>query len=256
MYTRVKTQKEIDSMRTSGAMLAKVLDHVSTLVAPGVSTLELADAAKKELSSLGGKPAFLGYPGAFSPFPHVLCTSVNEQIVHGVPSSTAVLKEGDIISMDFGVEYQGMITDSALSLVVGESTDRVKTLVSDTQQSMQAGIDVLRDGIKTGDVGHAVESFINKRYGIVRDMVGHGVGHNLHEDPNIPNTGRKGSGHKLEAGMTIAIEPMITLGSHKVIFEDDGWTISTADGSLSAHFEHTVLITEDGFEILTLRASE
>jgi methionyl aminopeptidase len=252
MYTKVKTTSEIEAMRESGKMLATVLTVLTPRVEPGITTKALADAAAKELKALGGEAPFLGYgqPG----FPDVICISVNDEVVHGIPSQR-VVKEGDIVSLDFGVKYRGMITDSAISLIAGKPREqRHAELLEFTEKSMMAGINAVRDGIRTGDIGAAVQIVLDrKRYGIVRDLVGHGVGHMVHEDPNIPNYGRPGSGPELHAGMTIAIEPMATLGGEAVYLGDDEWTILTRDGSWAAHFEHTVLITEDGAEILTLR---
>lgn len=253
MYTRVKTPSEIAAMRESGRMLAAVLNALQPLTQPGITTKELAGHAAKELKALGGKAPFLGYHG----FPDVICISVNDEVVHGIPSKR-VLREGDIVGLDFGVDYRGMITDSAMTVAVGAVKPHVKELLQYTERSMLAGIDVVRDGVRVGDIGAAVEAVLQQKgYGIVRDLVGHGVGHELHEDPNIPNYGRKGSGPALKAGMTIAIEPMATLGGkhgEQVYIAGDGWTILTNDGSWAAHFEHTVLITEDGAEILTDRA--
>lgn len=248
MYTRVKTETEISHMRESGRMLATVLKALKSKVAVGMTTKELADIAKIELRGLGGQPAFLGFHG----FPDVLCVSVNNEVVHGIPSYQKVIADGDIVSMDFGVSYRNMITDAAISTVVGHSTKQKDDLLRATEASMMAGIATIKGGVKTGTIGNAVETVLNKaKYGIVRDLVGHGVGHSLHEDPNIPNYGRANSGIKLESGMTIAIEPMATMGSEQVYVAEDEWTIHTKDGSLAAHFEHTVLITEPGYEILT-----
>ena len=248
MYTKVKTADEIAAMRESGKMLATVLQLLNTRVAAGMTTKDLADLAKQELQKLGGQPSFLGYQG----FPDVLCVSVNEEVVHGIPRSDKIIAQGDIVSLDFGVTYKGMITDGAISVIVGEGSDAVKNLVTTTKDAMLAGIQTLQDGVKVGTIGAAVESVLDAAsYGIVRDLVGHGVGHYLHEDPNIPNYGRANTGVKLEAGMTVAIEPMATLGTDKVYIAEDDWTIITQDHSRSAHFEHTVLITDDGFEILT-----
>ncbi len=247
MLTKVKTDTEIQAMRTSGKLLAQVLSVLSKKLEPGMTTTDLADLAKQELRGTGGTPTFLGMYG----FPNVLCVSVNDEVVHGIPSGR-IIKDGDIVSMDFGVTYDGMITDAAVSVIAGSVTDpKNARLVRDTAAALSAGIGVLKAGCKSGDVGHAVESSLGSRYGIVRDLVGHGVGHQLHEEPNIPNYGKAGTGTKLEAGMTIAIEPMVTLGTYKVLTDNDGWTIKTQDGSWSAHFEHTVLITETGSEILT-----
>lgn len=237
-------------MRESGRLLATVHATLKEAITEGMTTKDLAEIAKRELRSTGGQPTFLGYYG----FPDVLCVSVNEEVVHGIPSSGKVLKSGDIVSMDFGVTYEGMITDSAITEIVGGAKDKkAEALVETTKKSLHAGIAALKDGVQVGDIAHAVQRVLDHgKYGIVRELVGHGVGHALHEDPNIPNFGRAGTGPVLEAGMTIAIEPMATIGSHKVATAKDGWTIYTQDGSLAAHFEHTVLITENGAEILTI----
>lgn len=247
--TRIKTQDEIHAIRESGRMLATVFSVLRQIVAPGLTTKDLAEAAKQELKKLGGQPAFLGYHG----FPDVICISLNDEVVHGIPRKDRIIAGGDIVSMDFGVRYRGMITDSAISLFAGAPRSRAEQkLLSVTEASLYAGIGVLKDGVRVGTIAHAIEETIKPHhYGIVRDLVGHGVGHELHEDPNIPNYGRAYTGPTLRAGMTIAIEPMVTLGGHRVFVHDDGWTISTADSSRSAHFEHTVLITETGSEIIS-----
>lgn len=253
MMTKVKTLAEIAAMRESGRMLATVLQLLRTKVEPGISTLQLADIAKQELRSLGGQPPFLGYPGGPNSFPHVLCTSVNDAVVHGIPRIDEVLQKGDVVGLDFGVSYRGMITDGAISVIVGNTGDqKVKDLLMYTERSLQAGIGAVRGGARVGDIGAAVQAVLEpKRYGIVRDLVGHGVGHEVHEEPNLPNYGRAGTGMELRPGMTIAIEPMATLGTHQVKLDRDGWTVRTRDGSIAAHFEHTVLVTDDGYEILT-----
>jgi methionyl aminopeptidase len=249
MMTRIKNPEEIAHMRESGRMLASVLQYLEPQVEPGVTTKHLAELAVAELKRLGGKPAFLGYQG----FPDVICISLNNEVVHGIPRADRIIQEGDIVSLDFGVIYHGMITDAAISVIAGKAKDpRHTQLVNITEQSLQAGINVVCDGVQTGDIGAAVQAVLDKfKYGIVRDLVGHGVGHFVHEDPNVPNYGRPHRGERLSAGMTIAIEPMATLGTDRVFLAPDGWTILTADNSWSAHFEHTVLITEDGAEILT-----
>lgn len=250
MYTKVKNSHEIIAMRESGRQLATVLDYLRQFVVPGVTTKELADLAAEKLRKLGGKPAFLGYQG----FPDVICISLNDEVVHGIPRRDRVVREGDIVSLDFGVAVDRMITDAAISVVAGTTKNsRVTQLLIETERSLMAGIGELKSGVRVGTVAHAIELVLNKHhYGIVRDMVGHGVGHFVHEDPNIPNYGRSNTGPELMAGMTIAIEPMATLGGEEVFIDGDGWTIKTRDGSLAAHFEHTILITEQGFEILTL----
>jgi methionyl aminopeptidase len=247
MFTQIKTDQEIENMRVGGQMLATVLRVTAERVVPGITTKELSDFAENELKKLGGTPAFLGYHG----FPAGLCVSVNNEVVHGIPGKKQIA-DGDVVSLDFGVLYKGLITDSALTVIVGEVPQEVADLVHKTEQSMFAGIDVLHDGVKVGDIGAAVQKTLEQGgYGIVRDLVGHGVGHELHEEPNIPNVGIVGQGPILRAGMTIAIEPMATLGTHRVYVDSDNWTIKTEDSSIAAHFEHTVLITDSGFEILT-----
>lgn len=248
MFTRVKSPEEIQNMRVSGGMLADVLQSISRQAATGMSGKDVSEIAKQELKALGGKPSFLGYGG----FPDIICISMNDEIVHGIPNATA-FAEGDLVSFDFGVTYNGMITDSAFSMFIGKAPGKdAERLLKTTEQSMYAGIDALKDGVRVGDIASAIEHVLRReKLGIVRELVGHGVGHDLHEDPNIPNYGVAGTGPKLSAGMTIAIEPMATLGAHNISVDEDGWTIRTRDGSLAAHFEHTILITDNGHEILT-----
>lgn len=249
MITRVKTPEEIEAMRQAGRRLATVLQLLRKEIEPGMTTKDLADIAKAELTRLGGQPSFLGYQS----FPDVICISVNDAVVHGIPRDDVVLKDGDVVGLDFGVTYHEMITDGAISVVVGDNGDSKKRqLVQDTEEAMMTGIKTVKAGCHVGDIGAAIEAVLTKKgYGIVRDLVGHGVGHELHEDPNIPNYGRKGTGMVLQAGMTIAIEPMATLGGDAVVTAGDNWTVKTRDGSLAAHFENTVLVTETGYEILT-----
>jgi methionyl aminopeptidase len=247
MMTKIKTPAELAEMRESGRMLATVLDIVQKAIVPGITTKELDTIAAEELEKLGGKPAFLGYYG----FPGVICISLNDEVVHGIPGKQ-VVKNGDIISFDFGVNYQGMITDAARSILVGPHNKAKQILIDGTLESLDAGIAAVKKGVQVGDISAAVQAVLDEYgYGIVRDLVGHGVGHALHEEPNIPNYGKAGTGPVLSAGMTIAIEPMTTLGSYKVYTAADGWTILTRDGSLAAHFEDTILVTETGAEILT-----
>lgn len=249
MYTKVKTAAEIDAMRQSGRMLATVLSELKKVLSPEQSTKEIADHAARELKSLGGNPAFLGYHG----FPDVICISVNDEVVHGIPRKNKIIREGDLVGLDFGVNYQGMITDAAITVIAGSPVkNEHKKLIEVTKESLHVGIKRVKDGVQTEDIGAAVQRVLDSHsYGIVRDLVGHGVGHHVHEDPNVPNYGKKGHGDHLYAGMTIAIEPMATLGGYAVALDRDQWTIRTVDGSLAAHFEHTVLITETGYEILT-----
>jgi methionyl aminopeptidase len=249
MQTKVKTASEIDAMRDSGRMLATVLQALKPKVTPGISTKELANIAARELKPLGGTPSFMGYQG----FPDVICISLNDEVVHGIPSKHRIIQEGDIVGLDFGVTYKGMITDAAISVIAGKpKTKGHIDIVKRTEEALNVGVKAVHDKVRTGDIGAAVETFLKQYpYGIVRDMVGHGVGHQVHEDPNIPNYGQIDTGPWLEKGMTIAIEPMVTLGTERVYIAEDGWTVKTADGKWSAHFEHTVLITDKGAEILT-----
>lgn len=251
MFTRVKNQEELKAMRESGRMLATVLRLLEGETTPGMTTKDLAVIAARELKKLGGEAPFLGYQG----YPDVLCVSVNDEVVHGIPSVDRVINEGDIVSLDFGVNYRGMITDSALSVIAGKPISQKHVeLVKYTEASLMTGIAEVHDGVRTGDIGEAIERELNRhKYGIVRDLVGHGVGHYIHEDPNIPNYGHRNTGPRLIKNMTIAIEPMATLGSDNVYIAEDGWTVLTQDESWAAHFEHTVAITDDGAEVLTLR---
>ena len=249
MMTKIKTNTEISAMRESGRMLAAVLQLLKQRLATGMSTKDLANIAAHEVKAYGVKAPFLGYLG----FPDVICISLNDEVVHGIPHVDRIIKDGDIVSLDFGINYQGMITDGAISVIAGKPKQkRHIQLVQRTEQSLTAGVMALHDRARVGDIASAVQAELEPAgYGIVRDLVGHGVGHELHEDPDIPNFGRPGSGPWLDANMTIAIEPMATLGSDQVYQADDGWTILTQDGSWAAHFEHTVLITQNGAEILT-----
>lgn len=248
MQNKIKTQAEIENMRTSGRILENVLKQVMHSTKPGMSTKGMADIAASELTKQGGKPVFLNYFG----FPHVLCVSVNDEVIHGIPRANHIVKNGDVVSIDFGVNYQGMITDSARTFVVGNTNSANKLLIEKTEQALLAGIKVVKNNTHIGDVSSRIESIMrDAKLGIVREYVGHGVGHELHEEPNIPNYGQKGTGPILRSGMTIAIEPMATLGDDAVTVDDDEWTVRTKDGSIAAHFEDTVLVTDSGYEILT-----
>lgn len=247
MFTKIRTQQEIEDMKVSGKMLATVLSVLEAKVEVGITTKALAEIAANELKKLGGKPAFLDYEG----FPDVICISRNEEVVHGIPGDD-VIQDGDLVSLDFGVDYKGMMTDSAITVVAGESSGSKRRLLKGTKEALDAGINSLHDGVKTGDIGSAVEKVMTKYgFGIVRDLVGHGIGYKVHEQPDVPNYGIAGTGKTLSAGMTICIEPMSTLGGDDVVIGSDGWTISTKDGSLSAHFEHTILITQDSADVIT-----
>lgn len=247
MFTKVKTEQEIKNLRESGKIVATVLSHLASQVTVGQTTKQLSDIAAKQIKQLGGDAVLLGYNG----FPDVICISLNDEVVHGIPGKE-IIQDGDLVSFDLCIGYRGMITDAALTVVAGESSGAKRKLLKGTEEALMAGISVVKNGVKTGDIGAAVEKVMTQHgFGIVRDLVGHGVGHGVHEEPDVPNYGSAGTGNKLSTGMTIAIEPMSTLGGERVVLDRDGWTIKTYDKSLSAHFEHTVLILEDSAEILT-----
>jgi methionyl aminopeptidase len=244
-----KSEREIEKIAAAGALVAETIAHVGSLLAPGVTTDELDDAAGAFIREHGGVPTSEGYNG----FPKAICVAQNEVVVHGIPGAYEVL-EGDVITIDVGVTLDGYIADSAYTFGVGEIAPEAQRLLDVAQDALAAGIAEARVGNRVGDVSHAVQSLVEGAgFAIVRSLVGHGVGRYYHEDPHIPNFGQPGRGPRLSEGMTIAIEPMITAGEAEVTLAADGWTISTVDGSLSAHFEHTVAITGDGPRILTPR---
>ncbi|HTA87093.1 MAG TPA: type I methionyl aminopeptidase [Silvibacterium sp.] len=249
MPIMIKTPREIEKMRRSGQVVREVLEHVRQFVKPGASTQDLENAAVEKIKELGAKPAFKGYRG----YPCVLCTSVNEEVVHGIPSSERVLRDGDIVSIDTGVIIDGYYGDSAITVAVGEKVaPRVRRLLAVTQASLESAIREVKPGATLGDVGAAVQEVVEADgFSVVREFVGHGIGTRLHEDPQVPNYGRRGQGQKLREGMVIAIEPMVNAGKPDVQVLSDGWTAVTQDGSLSAHFEHTVAVTAEGAVILT-----
>ncbi|MCA9323723.1 type I methionyl aminopeptidase [Candidatus Saccharibacteria bacterium] len=252
---RPKNPQEIENIRESGRILATVLELIGKKLRAGMTGKDIDELAAAELKKLGGKPVFKGVPGGrgVQDFPSIICISVDDAVVHGIPDSVP-FKEGQLIGFDFGVEFGGMITDAARTYVVGGEyrTKREQELVEQTKHSLDAGIGVVKAGARTGDIAAAVQSVLDRHnLGIVRELVGHGVGDDLHEPPEIPNYGYKGTGALLKEGMTIAIEPMATLGEWRVVVDPDGWTIRTRDGSLSAHFEDTILVTCNGAEILT-----
>lgn len=250
---RLKSPVERERLRHSGAMLATVLQHVKRQLGEGQTTAELDQLARKELLALGGTPPFLGYVvEGSSPFPAALCVSVNDEVVHGIPGSRQ-LRDGDVVGLDFGVSYEGMITDGAITVVVGGRPSlAIARLVTATEEALAAGISQVRAGARVGDISAAIERRLRRDgLGIVRELSGHGVGDAVHEEPTILNYGRSGTGMRLESGMSLAIEPMATLGDRRIKIDHDGWTIRTADGSLSAHFEHSVFVTDTGCEILT-----
>lgn len=236
-------------MRKSGRIVRQVLESVKTLVAAGVSTMDLERAAEKKIRELGAKPAFKGYYD----YPCVLCTSVNQEVVHGIPSEKRVLKDGDIVSIDCGVVLDGYYGDSAITVPVGGTiSEELRKLLSVTEESLQRGIEAARLGNTLGDIGAAVQEHVEAHgFSVVREFVGHGIGTKLHEDPQVPNYGIRGQGRKLSEGMVLAIEPMVNAGGPGVRVLDDKWTAVTEDGRPSAHFEHCVAVTKDGPVILT-----
>ena len=246
---KIKSQEEIDLMREAGRITRDTLKVVEDSIRVGISTKELDKIAFDYIKSQGATPSFKNYCG----FPGSICASVNDTIVHGIPSNNIILKEGDIISIDCGAKYKGYHGDAARTFPVGKIDAKVKRLIKVTEQSFFEGIKDLKSGAFVGDISHRIQTFVEKNgYSIVREIVGHGVVIHLHEDPMVPNYGKAGSGPRLNAGAVIAIEPMVNMGDKNVVFMSDGWTCKTKDGMPSAHYENTILITENGVEILTL----
>lgn len=249
----IKSKKEIDYIRESCRIVAETLQLLKSNVKSGITTLDLDKIAEDYIRSNNALPAFKGYSQGSAPgFPGSVCSSVDDEVVHGIPGSRTI-KEGEIISIDIGVLKNGFFGDAALTVAVGNISDEKKKLMDVTESSLQLGIEQAVAGNKVHDISNAVQVYVEANgFSIVRDLCGHGVGKFLHEDPSIPNFGRKGTGPKLKNGMTIAIEPMVNAGKYDVITANDGWTILTADGSTSAHFEHTILINNNSPEILTI----
>ena len=252
MAVTIKSAKEIQLMMESGKILAEVLERLGEMIKPGISTLDIDREGAKIIKSFNTIPSFLNYNG----YPASICVSVNDQVVHGIPNQYTILEEGDIVSLDAGVIHKGYHSDAARTFPVGRISEDARLLIERTRQSFFEGIKFARAGCHLYEISEAIDNYISQfGYGIVRDLVGHGIGKNLHEDPQIPNFKQKRRGMKLQAGMTLAIEPMINAGRADVVWEDDDWTVSTDDGSLSAHYENTVLITDGEPVILTLPAS-
>lgn len=244
----IKTPAEIESMRRASRVVAEVLAQLKALVKPGVTTAELDKFAERRVRELGAVPAFLGYRG----YPATLCVSINEEIVHGIPSPKRVIREGDIVSLDMGAVADGFYGDAALTVAAGEVSPQARRLMAVTSKSLELALSAVKAGARLGDVSHAVEKYAGENgMAVVREFTGHGIGRRLHEEPSIPNFGRPGTGPALKAGMTLAIEPMLCLGRADVVVKNDGWTAVSADGSLAAHYEHTVAVTEDGCDILS-----
>lgn len=244
-----KSARELDIMRRAGAVVARSLEALAKACVPGIDTAELDKLAAAELKRRGAKPAFLGYRG----YPAVLCASINEEVVHGIPKRGRILREGDIIGLDFGAEVDGYFGDAALTVPIGRVSDEARRLIETTREALKKGIEAARNGSRVGDVASAVQRHAESAgFSVVREFIGHGIGRSLHEDPPVPNYGEPGTGTRLRPGMTLAIEPMINAGGAAVRVLEDRWTAVTTDGSLSAHFEHTVVVTDGDPEILTL----
>lgn len=252
----IKTPEEIERLRAGGKVLAKILKELVAYVKPGISTEDINDYALKLAEDYDAEPVLLGYHPTFAmdPYPAALCTSVNNTVQHGVPRADEILEEGDIINLDMTIGYQGMIVDSGVTIPVGKTDAESMKLITTTQEALMLGIKQAKPGNHIGDISHAIETFVHSRgFSIVEALCGHGVGHAVHEDPQIPNFGKAGKGPLIKVGNVFAIEPIVNIGSKEVIFDDegDGYSVFTVDGSRSAHFEHTIAITENGPEIMT-----
>jgi methionyl aminopeptidase len=255
MMNQVKSAIETRRLRTSGGILAEVLRRLVAILEPGQTTGYLGEMAARELKALGGRPTFLGYQPdpQVMPFPSTICISVNDEVVHGIPGRR-VIAAGDLVGLDFGVNFEGMFTDGAVTVVAGgQPTPAQARLLRATKEALDLGIEQVHDGAHIGNISHAIEQRLRRdKLGIIEELSGHGVGHEVHEDPIILNYGRAGRGSKLKTGMSIAIEPMATLGKRHIYVDTDGWTIRTSDASMGAQFEHTVLVTDSGYEIVTV----
>jgi methionyl aminopeptidase len=247
----LKSDEEIAKMRKAGRIVAGTIDRVVAAVAPRKTTADLDRVAEDYIRSAGATPSFLGYRG----FPASICASLNDEVVHGIPSPKRVLADGDVLALDFGAIWEGFHADSAVTVIVGEPPSaEAEKLVRVTEESLEAGISEIKEGARLGDVGHAVQQVVEGAgFAVVREYVGHGIGRALHEDPQIPNYGQPGKGLQLKKGMVVAVEPMVNMGDWPTRALADGWTVVTADGSLSAHFEHTIALTANGREVLTAR---
>ena len=249
MSVSIKSQREIELMREAGKFLAKTHEELAKIIRPGISTLDIDKAGEEIIRSFGCIPSFLNYEG----YPASICVSVNDEVVHGIPKKNRILKDGDIVSLDAGLIYKGYHSDAARTWAVGEISDEAKALIKVTEESFFEGIKYAKEGHHLHEISAAIDDYCRSRgYGIVRDLVGHGIGTSLHEEPQIPNFKQPRRGIRLQKGMTLAIEPMINMGTYRVCFLDDDWTVVTEDGKLSAHYENTILITDGEPEILSL----
>ena len=245
----IKSEREIELMREAGKMVSMTHQYLKNFIKPGITTKELDRLAEEYIRKMGGVPTCKGYEG----FPATLCTSVNDTVVHGIPDNYK-LKDGDIITIDMVIGYKGYQGDAAWTYAVGEISDDKKYLMEHTEKALYEGIKQVKPGNRIGDISNAVEEYANKHHlGVVKELCGHGIGREMHEDPEVPNYGTKGTGPKLKEGMVICIEPMLNLGTADIYMLDDEWTIKTDDGKPAAHYEHTILVTKDGYEILTPR---
>lgn len=248
----IKTPEEIETIAEGGRILHDILLQTAGLAKPGISTWQLNEFAEKEIEKAGGRPSFKNYGPKKNAFPAGLCTSVNDVVVHGIPSQEEILKSGDIIGLDIGMEYKGLYTDTAITVGVGTISTTAQKLMDSTKKSLDSAIKLAKAGARIGDLSYAMQSTAEAAgFSAVRDLVGHGVGYDVHEDPPVPCFGKKGTGELLREGMVLAIEPMLCEQEYFVTVDPDGWTIRTADGGLSAHFEHTIAITKNGARILT-----
>ena len=245
----VKTAEEIGLMRKANQIVRDSLSLIEEKIKPGMTTKQLDKMVYDYITGCGATPSFLGYEG----YPASACISIDEEVVHGIPSAKRYIEEGQIVSVDIGSIFKGYNGDAARTFAVGKISDEKQKLIDVTRQSFFEGVKILREGVRLGDLGHAIQSYVEENgFSVVRALVGHGIGTDMHEDPEVPNYGRPGHGLRLKANMTIAIEPMVNAGTYDVLMLDDGWTVVTADGKPSAHYENTVAITEDGVEILSL----
>lgn len=250
----IKKENEIKILREAGKKLSFILHEVAELVRPGIASIELDFLAENLIKKNGGEPSFKNYKTSLDkiPYPASLCVSINDEVVHGIPSKEKILKEKDIVSLDLGMKYSGLYVDTAITVPVGNADKDALKIIEITKKALSVGIGVIKDGACIGDVGYAIQSCVESAsFNVVRKLVGHGVGYKVHEEPEIPNFGRHGSGLVLKVGMVLALEPMVVAGNSNIILDEDNWTWKTKDGSLSAHFEHTIVVTKNGSEILT-----
>jgi methionyl aminopeptidase len=250
----IKTPEEIKILREGGKILASILLKTADYAKSGIATLELDEYAESLIKKAGGEPSFKNYKTSRDkfPFPASLCVSINDEVVHGIPSSERILKEGDIVGLDLGLKWHGLYTDATITIGIGKISQEAERLLSVTKTSLEKAVKIIKENATTGDIGFAIQSYVEANgFNVVKKLVGHGVGYNVHEEPDIPNWGKRGMGLKLKKGMILAIEPMVVMGSGDVFLDKNGWTWKTKDGSLSAHFEHTICVTEKGCEVLT-----